>query len=101
MLYNFLSFRDYYSKIILMNEDEIKEILKKQEETLILVQKLWRAEKWHRLLSIAKYMIFLAIVFSAFYFLIPFVKQGIKLFQDFQNIKTSQDLQKFLQQTKQ
>ena len=31
-----------------MNENETKEILKKQEETLILVEKLWRAEKWRR-----------------------------------------------------
>jgi len=82
---------------MLMNEDEIKEILKKQEETFIIVKKLWRAEKWRRFFSIAKYVIFLGIIFGVFYFLTPYVERGIKLFQDLKNLQNIQTPQNFLQ----
>lgn len=81
-----------------MNEKEINEVLKKQEEILILTRKLWRAEKMRRFWTIAKYVIFLGIVFGAFYFLTPYVEKFISLTQGFQSIKNPQDLQLFLQQ---
>ena len=80
-----------------MNEDEIKEILKKQEETLLLVRKLWRAEKIRRFWMIFKYVIYLGVILGAFYFLTPYLEQGIKLLQDFQSVKSPQDLQKLLE----
>lgn len=83
---------------MLMDDNEIKEILKKQEETLILVQKLWKAEKWRRFLTIAKYVIFLGIIFGAFYFLTPYIGKFVSLTQGFQSIQGPQDLQKFLEQ---
>jgi len=81
-----------------MNDDQIEEILKKQEETLILVQKLWRAEKRRQFFTVAKYIIFLGIILGAFYFLTPYIERLIISIQQFQSIKNPQDLQKFLQQ---
>ena len=81
-----------------MDENEIKEILKKQEETLILVQKLWRAEKWRRFWTVFKYVIFLGIILGAFYFLTPYIEKFISLIRGFQSVENPQDLQKFLQQ---
>jgi len=83
-----------------MNENETKEILKKQEETLILVEKLWQAEKWRRFWTVFKYVIFLGIVFGAFYFLTPYIERLVTSIQQFQNVQNPQDLQKFLQQIK-
>ena len=80
--------------------DDIKELLKKQEETLILMQKLWRAEKWRRFWTVFKYVIFLGIVFGAFYFLTPYIERLATSIQQFQNVQSPQDLQKFLQQIK-
>ena len=80
--------------------DDIKELLKKQEETLILMQKLWRAEKWRRFWTVFKYVIFLGIVFGAFYFLTPYIERFVTSIQQFQNVQNPQDLQKFLQQIK-
>ncbi|MDP2946378.1 MAG: hypothetical protein Q8N61_02925 [bacterium] len=81
-----------------MNDDQIEEILKKQEETLILVQKLWQAEKRRRFFTVAKYVIFLGIIFGTFYFLTPYIERLITSIQQFQSVKNPQDLQKFLQQ---
>ena len=85
---------------MLMDDNEIKEILKKQEETLILVQKLWRAEKWRRFWTVFRYFIFLGIIFGAFYFLIPYIESLITSIQQFQSVKNPQDLQKLLEQVK-
>lgn len=85
-------------KSSLMNEKEINEVLKKQEEILILTRKLWRAERWRRFWAIFKYVIFLGIILGAFYFLIPYIEKFINLTQQFQNVKNPLDLQLFLQQ---
>ena len=81
-----------------MNGNDVKELLHKQEETLILVKKLWRAEKWRRFWAVFRYVIYLGIILGAFYFLTPYIEKASQLFQGFQNIKNPQDLQKFLQQ---
>jgi len=85
---------------MLMDGNEIKEILKKQEETLILVQKLWRAEKWRRFWTVFRYFIFLGIIFGAFYFLTPYIEKLISAIQQFQGVSNPQDLQKLLEQLK-
>ena len=77
-----------------MNDDQIEEILKKQEETLILVQKLWQAEKRRQFFAVAKYIIFLGIILGTFYFLTPYIERLIISIQQFQSIKNPQDLQK-------
>ncbi len=83
-----------------MDENEIKEILKKQEEILVLVQKLWRAEKWRRIWKVVKYVVFLGIILGAFYFVAPYIERYTGLIQQFQGIKGPQDLQKLLEQLK-
>jgi len=70
-----------------MTEDEIKEIQAKQEETLFLVKKIWRAEKWRQALTILKFVILIGVAFGAFYFVTPYVEK-----------LTSIDLQKLLEQ---
>ncbi len=81
-----------------MNENEIKEVLKKQEETLILVEKLWRAEKWRRFLTVTRYVIYVGVILGAFYFLTPYVEKLIGIVQGIQSAKNPQDLQKLLEQ---
>lgn len=81
-----------------MNNDENKEILDKQEETLILVRKLWRAEKWRRFWTVFRYVIYIGVFLGAFYFVTPYVEKLIAIVQQFQNAKGPQDLQKILEQ---
>ena len=81
-----------------MDANEIKEILKKQEETLVLVQKLWKAEKWRRFWNIFRYVVYLGVILGAFYFLNPYIEKYIGLFQNVGDINNPQELQKFLQQ---
>lgn len=82
-----------------MDEDEIKEILKKQEETLVLVQKLWKAEKWRRFWTIFRYIIYIGVLLGAFYFLTPYVEKLISIVQQFQSAAGPQDLQKIFEQS--
>ncbi len=86
-----------------MENDEIKKLEEKQEATLALVQKLWRAEKWRRFWAVLKYVVFIGIVFGAFFFLTPYIKKAADVFQQIQNVQNisnRQDLQKILQQLK-
>ncbi|MDP2638979.1 MAG: hypothetical protein Q8P06_02310 [Candidatus Azambacteria bacterium] len=83
-----------------MDDNQIEEIAKKQEETLILVQKLWKAEKWRRYLTIFRYVIYIGILFGAFYFLTPYIEKFTGLFQQIQDVKNPGDLQKILEQVK-
>ena len=81
-----------------MIEDEIKEILEKQEEILILTRKIWRAEKWRRFWMMLRYAIFIGIAFGAFYFLPPYIERAISLFRQVKGVTNSVDLQKVLEQ---
>lgn len=83
-----------------MDDNEIKEFQKKQEETLILVQKLWRAEKWRRFWTIFRYFVYIGVLLGAFYFLTPYVEKLISIIQQLQNASGPQDLQKILDQVK-
>lgn len=87
-----------------MAENDIKEISKKQEETLILVQKLWKAEKWRRFWVIFKYAVFILIVFGSFYFVQPYLGGFFSIMQNILQLgqiiqkQNPQELQKFLDQ---
>lgn len=81
-----------------MGDEENKTTLTPEEETLILVRKLWRAEKWRRFWTIFRYVIFIGVILGAFYFLTPYIEKTVQSIQEFQSIKNSQDLQNFLQQ---
>lgn len=83
-----------------MNENEIKEILERQEKTQLLVEKLWKAEKWRHFFTILRYVIFLGVIFGSFYFLTPYIEKLIGLINEFQSIQDPQGLQKFLDQLK-
>lgn len=77
---------------------EEKTPLTQEEETLMLVRKLWRAEKWRRFWTIFKYVIYLGIIFGAFYFLTPYIERLLAVVQEFKDVKNPQDLQKLLEQ---
>ena len=85
-----------------MDETELKQILERQEETLALVRKLWKAEKWRRFWAIVKYAIIAVIIVGSFYFVQPYFGKISLIFQNIFNLqKIIQDpgeLQKFLQQ---
>ena len=81
-----------------MNENEIKEIVKKQEETLVLVQKLWQAEKWRRFWGILRYVVYIGVIFGAFYFLTPYIERYFSIIQGLRSAQSPQELQKVLQQ---
>ncbi len=83
-----------------MDDKQIQELLERQEKTHVLVLKLWRAEKWRRFWMIFKYMIYLGIIFGAFYFLNPYIERFIDLFQKLKDAQVPQDLQKLLEQLK-
>ena len=83
-----------------MNENDVKEILERQEKTYILVEKLWKAEKWRRFWTILRYVIFLGVIFGSFYFLTPYIEKLIGLINEFQSVKDPQLLQKLLDQLK-
>lgn len=82
------------------NDDQIDEISKKQEDILILVQKLWRAEKWRRFWTIFRYVIYIGVLLGAFYFVTPYVEKMIATVQQLQGVKSPEDLQKILEQIK-
>lgn len=84
-----------------MTDDENRELLERQEETLALVKKIWRAEKWRRFWMILKYAIFIGIIFGAFYFLMPYIERVMSMAQQFKGVTdSSMDLQKILDQVK-
>lgn len=90
-----------------MNEKEISEALKKQEEILILTQKLWRAEKWRRFWGILRYLIFVFAILGGFYFIRPYLGTLAVIFENLQKIQRNvqflnqEELQKYLEQLKQ
>jgi len=82
-----------------MDNDKVEEILEKQEEMLILVRKLWRAEKWRRFWTIFRYAVYIGILFGVFYFLTPYIERTMSLFQQFKSVSgSSVDFQKLLEQ---
>lgn len=80
--------------------DEIKELLEKQEKTHILVEKLWRAEKWRRFWAIFRYVIYIGIILGSFYFLTPYIERYLSIIQGLRSAQNTQDLQKFLENLK-
>lgn len=77
---------------------ENKTPLSPEEETLMLVRKLWRAEKWRRFWAVFRYAIYIGIILGAFYFLTPYVEKIIEIIQGIQGAQSPQDLQKILEQ---
>lgn len=83
-----------------MDDKQLQEILERQEETQVLVEKLWRAEKWRRFFIIFKYVVYLGVILGSFYFLTPYIERSIDLFQTLKGVEGPQDLQKILDQLK-
>lgn len=81
-----------------MRKEESKTSLTPEEETLMLVRKLWRAEKWRRFWTIFKYAIYIGIIFGTFYFLNPYFGRYIDIIQSLLSTQNPQELQKVLQQ---
>lgn len=81
-----------------MDNEKINEILKKQEEMLQIIRKMWRMEKWRRIGKIVKFVIFIGIIVGAFYFVEPYVERYLGLIKELQNIRGPEELQNILEQ---
>ena len=87
-----------------MAKEGNKTPLTPEEETLILVRRLWRAEKWRRFWMIFKFVIFAVIVLGGFYFVQPYlggvfsIMQNALQFGQIIQKQNPQELQKFLEQ---
>jgi len=79
-------------------DNGLKDLKEKQEETLTIVKKLWQAEKWRRFWSILKYVIYIGVIFGAFYFLTPYIEHYLGLIQGLRSVQSPQELQNILQQ---
>ncbi|HEY4495613.1 MAG TPA: hypothetical protein VJC01_04180 [Candidatus Paceibacterota bacterium] len=84
--------------IILSMANEGKTPLTPEEETLILVRKLWQAEKWRRFWGIFRYVVYIGVIFGAFYFLTPYIERYFSIIQGLRSAQSPQELQKVLQQ---
>lgn len=84
-----------------MASEKNKIPLTPEEETLMLVRKLWRAEKWRRFWAVFRYAIYIGVILGAFYFLTPYVEKLIGIIQGIQGAQNPQDLQKILEQLQQ
>lgn len=82
----------------MLMDDELREILEKQEKTHILVEKLWRAEKWRRFWAVFRYTIYLGVILGAFYFLNPYIERYLGAVQGLLNSQNPQELKNILQQ---
>ena len=83
-----------------MAKEEKKAPLAPEEETLMLVRKLWRAEKWRRFWTIVKYAAYLGILAGAFYFLTPYVQRLIDAVESLSGGQIPPELQNILEQLK-
>ena len=81
-----------------MEKEGNKTPLTPEEETLFLVRKLWRAEKWRRFWTIFRYVIFIGVALGAFYFLTPFVERYLNVIQGLRSAQGPEEFQKVLQQ---
>lgn len=71
-----------------MEDNKFEEILEKQEKTYILVEKLWRAEKWRRFWAVFRYVIFVGITLGAFYFLTPYIESYFNIIQNLRSVQS-------------
>ena len=83
-----------------MTDKGNKTLLDPEEETLILVRKLWRAEKWRRFFTILRYIIYFGVIFGAFYFLTTYIERYLNVIQGLMGAQSPQELQKALEQLK-
>jgi len=81
-----------------MGKEGNKTSLTPEEETLILVRKLWQAEKWRRFWAILRYIIYIGVIFGTFYFLTPYIERYFNIVQGLRSAQSPQELQKVLQQ---
>ncbi len=79
-------------------DEKIAELIKKQEETLVLVGKLWKAEKWRRFWAVFRYAVYIGVLLGTFYFLTPYIEKLIGIVQGLQGAQSPQDLEKILEQ---
>lgn len=77
---------------------EEKTPLTSEEETLVLVRKLWQAEKWRRFWVVFRYVVYIGVILGSFYFLTPYIERYLNIIQSLQSAQSPQELQKVLQQ---
>lgn len=70
-----------------MDQKEYNELKQKQDETLILVKKLWRAEKWRRGYGFFKLILFAAALVGSYLALQPLLDTFLPLFEQIQQLQ--------------
>lgn len=75
-----------------MDQKEFNELKQKQDETLILVKKLWRAEQWRRTYGFIKILLFAALAVGSYFALQPLLDMVLPLFDKLQGINSSGSL---------
>jgi hypothetical protein len=71
-----------------MDQNEIEQIKQKQDEMFVLVQKLWRAEKWRRVTGMIKLLIWIALIVGSYLALQPLLDTFLPIFQQLQQIQS-------------
>lgn len=70
-----------------MDQQELNELKQKQDETLILVEKLWRAEKWRRVYGFLKILLFVALAVGSYFALQPLLGTFLPLFEQIKQLQ--------------
>lgn len=72
-----------------MNQSEFDELKQKQDEMLVLVHKLWRAEKWRRFAGVLKLLLWAAILVGSYLALQPLLDTVLPILQQLQGFNLS------------
>lgn len=70
-----------------MNQEEYNELKQKQDEMLILMKKLWRAEKLRRVYGFLKILLFAALAIGSYLALQPLLDTFLPILQELQQFK--------------
>lgn len=70
-----------------MNQEEYNELKQKQDETLILVKKMWRAEKWRRAYGFIKILLLAALAAGSYFALQPLLDTFLPLFEQIKQLQ--------------
>ena len=64
-----------------MDQQNFNELKQKQDEMLVLVKKLWRAEKWRRAMGTVKLLLWAVIIVGSYLALQPLLDTFLPILQ--------------------
>ena len=75
-----------------MDQSDFDELKQKQDEMLVLVKKLWRAEQWRRVYGFLKILLFVVLAVGSYFALQPLLDTIVPLFGKLQGIQSNGSL---------